>query len=131
MILKSSMLKYTFIIGLGVLSLNAFAQVDTTKTPASNTQQSTTIEEVEVIRDYRPLLADSAKIRRRPNLSDTRTCQPSVNYNIIDKRLNLPSGMGQLNIQELQSTRANMMTITYAKLGIGIFNTILGEVYVN
>ena len=131
MILKISMLKYTFMIGLGVLSLNTFAQVDTTKTPESNTQQSTTIEEVEVIRDYRPILADAVKIRRSPNLSDTRTFQPSLNYNIMDKRLNLPSGMGQLNIQEVQSTRPDIMTNNYAKLGIGNFNTILGEVYVN
>lgn len=131
MILKSSMLKYTLILGFTALSINAFAQVDTTQTPASNTQQSTTIEEVEVIRDYRPILADAVKIRRSPNLSDTRTFQPELNYNIIDKRLNLPSGMGQLNIQELQSNRPDMMTNNYAKLGIGNFNTILGEVYVN
>lgn len=131
MILKSSMLKYTFIIGFSVLSINTFAQVDTTKTPDSNTQQATTIEEVEVIRDYRPILADAVKIRRSPSLSDTRTFQPSLNYNIVDKRLNFPSGMGQLTIQELQSGRPDIMTNNYAKLGIGNFNTILGEVYVN
>lgn len=125
MILKSSMLKYTFIIGFGAFSFAANAQIDTTKT------DKTTIEEVEVIRDYRPVLADAVKIRRSPDLTDVRTFQPKLRYNVLDKRLNLPSGMEQLTIQELNSTRREIMTNNYAKLGIGNFNSILGELYIN
>jgi len=119
------MLKYTFIIGFSAFSFNAYSQVDTTKT------QQTTIEEVEVIRDYRPVLADAVKIRRSPSLSDTRNFQPKLRYNVLDKRLNLPSGMGQLTIQEMRSSRSEFMTNNYAKLGIGNFNSILGELYLN
>src|SRR5690606_28347891 len=126
MILKSSMLKYTFIIGFSVVSLAASAQIDTAKT-----QQATTIEEVEVIRDYRPVLADAVKIRRSPDLSNTRSFQPKLRYNVLDKRLNLPSGMGQLTIQDLKSTQQGILTNNYAKLGIGNFNSILGELYIN
>lgn len=125
MILKSSMLKYTFIIGFSALSLSASAQVDTTKTDA------TKIEEVEVVRDYRPVLADAVKIRRSPDLSNVRDFQPKLRYNVLDKRLNLPSGMGQLNIQDLKSTQQGELTNNYAKLGIGNFNSILGELYLN
>src|SRR5690606_16059699 len=125
MILKSSMLKYTFIIGLSALSFSASAQIDTTKTA------QTTIEEVEVIRDYRPILADAVKIRRSPDLSDVRNFQPKLRYNVIDQRLNLPSGMGRLDVQELELTRPGVMTNNYAKLGIGNFNSILGELYIN
>ena len=125
MILKSSMLKYTFIIGLSALSFSASAQIDTTKAA------QTTIEEVEVIRDYRPVLADAVKIRRSPDLSDVRTFQPKLRYNVIDRRLNLPSGMGKLDIQELELTRPGIMTNNYAKLGIGNYNSILGELYIN
>lgn len=127
MILKSSMLKYTFITGLCALSLSASAQIDTTKTP----EAATAIEEVEVVRDYRPVLADAVKIRRSPDLSDTRKFQPKLRYNVLDKRLNYPSGMGRLNIRDLTSTRPDIMTNNYAKLGIGNFNSILGELYVN
>lgn len=126
MILKSSMLKYTFIIGFSVVSLAASAQIDTAKT-----QQATTIEEVEVIRDYRPVLADAVKIRRSPDLSNVRSFQPKLRYNVLDKRLNLPSGMGQLTIQDLKSTQQGELTNNYAKLGIGNFNSILGELYLN
>src|SRR5690606_4025005 len=126
MILKSSILKYTFIIGFSAFSFTAYSQVDTTKT-----QQATTIEEVEVVRDYRPVLADAVKIRRSPDLSNTRTFQPALKYNVLDKRVNLPSGMGQLEIQEIRSTRSEIMLNNYAKLGIGNFNSILGELYIN
>jgi len=125
MILKNSMLKYTFLTGLCAFSLSASAQIDTTK------QAATAIEEVEVVRDYRPVLADAVKIRRSPDLSDSRKFQPKLRYNVLDKRLNNPSGMGRLNIQELNSTRADIMTNNYAKLGIGNFNSILGELYIN
>src|SRR5690554_6150733 len=126
MILKSSILKHTFIIGFCALSVNAYSQIDTTET-----QQAATIEEVEVIRDYRPVLADAVKIRRSPDLNNVRTQQPALRYNVLDKRLNFPSGMGQLTLQDLPSTRPGVMTNNYAKLGIGNFNSILGELYIN
>ncbi|TCK85750.1 TonB-dependent receptor [Albibacterium bauzanense] len=126
MILKSSILKHTFILGFCAFSFNAYSQVDTTKT-----QEPATIEEVEVVRDYRPVLADAVKIRRSPDLNNVRTQQPALRYNVLDKRLNFPSGMGQLTLQEMQSSRPGIMTNNYAKLGIGNFNSILGEIYIN
>jgi len=126
MILKSSILKHTFILALCAFSFNAYSQVDTTRT-----QQPATIEEVEVVRDYRPVLADAVKIRRSPDLNNVRTQQPALRYNVLDKRLNFPSGMGQLTLQDLPSTRPGVMTNNYAKLGIGNFNSILGELYIN
>jgi len=126
MILKSSILKHTFMIGFCAFSFNAYSQIDTTKT-----QQAATIEEVEVVRDYRPVLADAVKIRRSPDLNNVRTKQPALRYDILDKRLNLPSGMGQLTLQDLPSSRPGTMTNNYAKFALGNFNSILGELYVN
>src|SRR5690606_22164100 len=126
MILKSSILKHTFIIGFCAFSFNAYSQIDTTKT-----QEAATIEEVEVVRDYRPVLADAVKIRRSPDLNNARTKQPALRYNVLDKRLNFPSGMGQLTLQDMPSTRPGIMTNNYAKLGIGNFGSILGEIYIN
>src|SRR5690606_3962846 len=57
--------------------------------------------------------------------------QSQLRYNIIDKRLNLPSGMGQLTLQELRNTRPDSILPNYAKLGIGNFNSTLVEVYIN
>src|SRR5690554_6499266 len=105
MILKSSILKKTFIIGFCALSVNVYSQIDTTKT-----QQAAIIEEVEVVRDYRPVLADAVKIRRSPDLNNERTKQPALRYNVLDKRLNLPSGMGQLTLQDMPPTRPGIMT---------------------
>ena len=95
MILKHLMLKYNLFLGFTALSITAgFAQVQDTVT------KPPTIEEVEVIRDYKPILADAVKIRRSPDLSNMRVFQPKLSYSTLDKKLDIPSGLHQLIIQE-------------------------------
>lgn len=128
MMLKSSMFKYTVLLGMTVFCGAAFAQEesvsDTTKAPP-------TLEEVEVVRDYRPILADAVKIRRSPDMSNIRKYQPSLKYDILDKRLNLPSGMRKLRIQEMPSERPETMYPNYVKAAIGNYSSYLGEIYIN
>lgn len=125
MILKNSMFKYSLVLGFTALSVTAFGQVQDTVT------KPPTIEEVEVIRDYKPILADAVKIRRSPDLSNIRVFQPELSYNTLDKKLDIPSGLHQLIIQEMPALRPDVMTNNFAKIGIGNFNTYLGELYVN
>lgn len=128
MILKSSMFKYIILFGTSVLALPGFGQEktvqDTTDTPA-------TMEEVEVIRDYRPILADAVKIRQSPDMSNMRKYQPELQYDILDKRLNLPSGMRPLRIQQMPTERPENMYPNYVKAGVGNYNSYLGELYIN
>ncbi len=125
MILNNSMLKYSLVLGFTALSLTALGQVQDTVT------KPPTIEEVEVIRDYKPILADAVKIRRSPDLSNMRVFQPKLSYSTLDKKLDIPSGLHQLIIQEMPPIRAEVMTNNFAKIGVGNFNTYLGEIYVN
>jgi hypothetical protein len=125
MILNNSMLKYSLVLGFTALSLTALGQVQDTVT------KPPTIEEVEVIRDYKPILADAVKIRRSPDLSNMRVFQPKLSYSTLDKKLDIPSGLHQLIIQEMPPIRAEIMTNNFAKIGIGNFNTYLGELYIN
>lgn len=125
MILNNSMLKYSLVLGFTALSLTALGQVQDTVT------KPPTIEEVEVIRDYRPILADAVKIRRSPDLSNMRVFQPKLSYSTLDKKLDIPSGLHQLIIQEMPPLRPDIMTNNYAKIGLGNFNTYLAELYVN
>ena len=125
MILTNSILKYSLFLGFTALSITTFGQVqDTVGKPP-------TIEEVEVIRDYKPILADAVKIRRSPDLSNTRVFQPKLTYNALNQKLDIPSGLYQLKIQEMPPIREEALTNNFAKIGIGNFNTYLGELYVN
>src|SRR3546814_3365246 len=111
MILNSSMLKYTLFLGFTLLSISAIAQVrDTVIARDTSGNVPPTIDEVEVIRDYKPLLEDAKKARRSLDLSNTRIYQPKLNYSTIDKKLNIPSGLQKLTIQEMPSLRPGVLT---------------------
>src|SRR5690606_31786457 len=104
-------------------SPQVFAQEDPNK--------PVTIDSFNVVRDYRPILADAVKIRRSPDMTNKRSYMPKLSYgNIVDKKLDINTGLKELNVQELPFTRNEDITSNYVKLGIGNFNTILGEAYI-
>lgn len=96
-----------------------------------NPVKPVTIDSFDIVRDYKPILADAVKIRRSPDMSNTRNYMPKLTYgNIPDKRLEINTGLKELNVQELPFTRTEDITSNYVKLGIGNLGTILGEAYV-
>src|SRR5690606_11664984 len=122
-------LRYRFILtGIlcGVL-VAGYAQEEQTqqdKPPA-------TVDSIDVIRDYRPVLADAVKIRQSPDMTNKRQYQPEFSYGIIDKKLDINTGTKQLTIQEMPFSRSKGLTNNYAKIGAGNLGTLLGEVYLS
>lgn len=96
--------------------------------PVTN-QRPATIDSIDVVRDYRPILADAVKIRRSPDMSNKREYQPKMTYDILDKKLDITTGTKQLTIQEMPFTRTAELTHNYAKVGVGNLGTLLGEAY--
>src|SRR6476661_7237684 len=88
-------------------------------------------EEIEVVRPYKPVLADAAKIRRSPDLSDHTPFKPNLSYSILDKKLDLNTDIGQLKAQKLADQQAEVLKNNYLKIGAGNFNTGLAEAYIN
>ncbi|HET8830018.1 MAG TPA: TonB-dependent receptor, partial [Pelobium sp.] len=100
--------------------------------PATTSSQDTSkrnavTEEIEVVRSYKPVLADAVKIRRSPNLSDTKPFNPQVKYDLIDKRLELNSGIRELEAQKLAKEIAEQRKNNFAKLGFGNLGTGLAQ----
>lgn len=122
--------KYTLIVSLFCLSLTAAAQDKKNETPP-NPQTGTLIDEIEVVRPYKPVLADAVKIRRNPDLNNTKPFKPVLSYTIIDKKLDLNSNIKELQAQKMSDEREAVLSNNYVKIGAGNFNTALGEVYVN
>ncbi len=94
-------------------------------------ERPATIDSIDVVRDYRPILADAVKIRRSPDMSNKRQYQPKLSYNILDKKLDINTGTKQLTIQEMPFSRTQALTNNYAKIGAGNLGTLLGEVYLS
>lgn len=120
-------LKYSLGICLLLpVSFMAYSQ-DPKKEPASGTLS----EEIEVVRPYKPVLADAVKIRRNPDLKANKAFKPNLTYNIIDKKLELNTGIRELQAQKLPDERPDILLNNYAKIGAGNLGTSLGEIYIN
>ena len=126
--MKSTYFHYTFFFLMSG-SLAGFAQ--TPPAQGRPIQKDTITEEIEVVRPYKPVLADASKIRRSPNLNNNKPFRPNLSYNITDKRLELNSDLRQLQAEELIQPPAPLLENNYAKLGAGNLGTVLGEVYIN
>ncbi|WP_336830505.1 hypothetical protein [Sphingobacterium multivorum] len=119
--------KYTLAALLMGVGLNSFAQETGKK---NDPEKPVTIDSFDVVRDYKPILADAVKIRRSPDMTNKREYQPKLSYNnILDKKLDINTGLKQLNVQEIPFAQPFEHSSNYVKFGIGNYNSILGEAY--
>src|SRR5690606_32261573 len=82
-------------------------------------ERPATIDSIDVVRDYRPILADAVKIRQSPDMTNKRQYQPDFSYSIIDKKLDINTGTKRLTIQEMPFSRTQQLTNNYVKFGAG------------
>jgi len=88
-------------------------------------------EEIEVVRPYKPILAEAVKLRRSPNLDDVKTYKAKLSYSILDRKLDLNSDIQKLQAQALAEEKASILINNYVKGGFGSLGTLLGEAYFN
>lgn len=113
-----------FLACLFGLSINTLAQDIPVK---DTTKRNAVTEEIEVVRSYKPVLADAVKIRRSPDLNDAKPFNPRVNYDILDKRLELNSSIRALEAQKLAKQKEEELKNNFAKLALGNLGTTLGQ----
>ncbi|MCZ4244746.1 TonB-dependent receptor [Pedobacter punctiformis] len=88
-------------------------------------------EEIEVVRPYKPILAEAVKLRRSPDLNDVKIYKAKLNYSVTDRKLELNSDIKKLQAQQLADEKQTELINNYVKGGIGSLGTILGEAYIN
>lgn len=88
-------------------------------------------EEIEVVRPYKPILAEAVKLRRSPNLDDVKIYKAKLNYSITDRKLELNSDIQKLQAQAVADEKQSILINNYVKGGVGNLGTILGEAYFN
>ncbi len=64
-------------------------------------EKATVSEEIEVVRPYKPILAEAVKLRRSPNLDDVKTYKAKLNYSVTERKLEI----------WLMKNKANWLTI--------------------
>ncbi|TCD04370.1 hypothetical protein EZ449_17165 [Pedobacter frigidisoli] len=88
-------------------------------------------EEIEVVRPYKPILAEAVKLRRSPNLDDVKIYKAKLNYSITDRKLELNSDIQKLQAQSLAAEKETELINNYVKGAFGSQSTLLGEAYFN
>jgi hypothetical protein len=101
-----------------------------TKTPEQDKDKAVT-EEIEVVRPYKPILAEAVKLRRSPDLNDIKTYKARFNYSLTDRKLQLNSDIDKLYAQDVAAEKQMELINNYVKGGFGSANTLLGEAYIN
>lgn len=112
-----------FLLAAGLMT----AQAQDKKTD----EKATVNEEIEVVRPYKPILAEAVKLRRSPNLDDVKTYKAKLNYSITDRKLELNSDIQKLQAQALAEEKASILVNNYVKGAFGSLATLLGEAYFN
>ena len=131
--LNKNIYGYSFSILMLAFATSGFAQTGSEekdkKTETGSTPGIT--EEIEVVRPYKPVLADASKIRRSPDLNSKKPFKPTLSYNVLDNRLELNSDIKQLQAQQLVAEQRAALRNNLVKIGVGNLNTGLGEIYIN
>jgi len=128
-----NILKYTLLLILFSLSVLSNAQVKNDQNPPAQQPAAggTLLEEIEVVRPYKPVLADAVKIRRNPDMNTVAAFKPVLTYNIIDKKLDLNTNIKELQAQKMADELPVVLSNNYVKAGGGNLNTALGEIYIS
>ncbi|RYG21605.1 MAG: hypothetical protein EOO07_02215, partial [Chitinophagaceae bacterium] len=85
--------------------------------------------EIEVIRPYKPILAEAVKLRRSPDLDNLKTYKAKFSYSLTDRKLELNTDIQKLQAQQMADEKAAVLVNNYVKGGLGNLGTFVGEGY--
>lgn len=132
--MRFNKLIYTTAIFLtaSTLGLQAQDKKATDKKTTETAQDTKTIaEEIEVVRPYKPVLAEAVKLRRSPDLNDVKTYKAKFNYGLTDRKLELNADINKLKAQQVADENQTTLLNNYVKAGLGTSATTLAEAYIN
>jgi hypothetical protein len=114
---------YTWLI---ILNITAFS----TKGQEIKPVEKTVTEEVEIIRPYKPVLAEAVKLKRSPDLENIKTYKAKFNYKLNDRKLDLNTNIEKLQAQNLVPQKEKQLLNNYVKGALGSLSTIFAEGYI-
>ncbi len=86
-------------------------------------------EQVNVVRPYKPVLAEAAKINTNPEIKTEVLKSEPFNYNIQPNKLDSLLKPAPIQTEKMKNESITKLYKTYIKLGGGNYRTSLGELY--
>lgn len=123
--------KYFLIAAICVLSSSVLAQnSDEPKKPADS-QKDLGDETYIIVKDYRPILAESAKISDSPEGDTTSTNPPAMTYSIRSQKAETNYETSTIKAVKIKDEPLAKLYSSYIKLGLGNYSKYHGDLYVN
>lgn len=117
----------TYYLGLALLAAGFTAFIQ----PALAQEKTPITEQVDVIRQYKPVLGDAVKIKKSPAFFDDNTQAAPLKYSFKNLRLLKDTARNNISADSLRSTDSLTTPFMYLKAGGGNLSTALGEIYLN
>src|SRR5690606_17325301 len=105
----------TIFTGLSLIFVTGIVRAQEVKIPEKT--EKTISEEIEIIRPYKPILAEAVKLRRSPDLDNIKTYKAKFNYQLSDNKLALNSDIQKLQAQKIAMAQQAALVNNYAKVG--------------
>ncbi len=121
---KSNMLNHYKIYSIGFFSLLSSLAV---AQDVKNEQKQSS--EIEVIRPYKPILAEAVKLRRSPDLENLQAYRAKFDYQLISRKLETNVDIEKLEAQKLATVKEPTLHPYFLRAGLGNLNTMYAEGY--
>ncbi len=123
--------KYFLIAALCVSPFSMFSQnTDEPKKP-SDAKEDLGDETYIIVKDYRPILAESAKISDSPEGDTSSTNPPEMKYSIRSQKAETSYETSTIKAVKIKDEPLTKLYRSYIKLGLGNYSIYNGELYVN
>ena len=87
--------------------------------------------EITVIKDARPTIKNSARLKTDPEKKESNAKAPEVKYNFLSKKMDTPFEVAPIKAASLKPEPRKQLYRSYAKLGVGNYRTTFADIYVN
>lgn len=88
-------------------------------------------KEYVIVKDYKPVLAESNKISDQPDGDTSYSNPPKMDYEVAPKKLETNFEAGVIRAVKIKEEPIAKLYHTLAKLGIGSYDTYTGELFYN
>src|SRR5437016_4742691 len=88
-------------------------------------------KEYVIVKDYKPVLAESFKISDSPEADTGSSTPPLLSYDITPKKIETNYEAGVIKAVKLKDEPILKLYRNFVKLGIGNYSTAYGELFMN
>ena len=123
--------KYFLIVSIFGLPFNLVAQNTEEPKKPTESQDNLGDETYIIVKDYRPILAESAKISDSPEGDTTSTNPPEMAYTIRSQKAETNYETSTIKAVKIKDEPLAKLYRSYIKLGLGNYSIYDGQLYLN